>query len=306
MLEASVHAHMWGMNATTRTHVQIIRTGSYSEFIVPHRCRNPRDVYFETATVIDIPVVDPAEAPVAFTFEAHGPEHHSAIRVFNEQLYQVMTTNHASKPKEPVAFGSEHFPELANPNQYQMYGSVRGLDTLLDYLDSRFGSTIVIDGYVWVPASEPRYVVRTFGMGFNHSGTALMTEEFDNSNIAANAYHRADDFTRAQKHAIEVAQERGDTESVGRIAKMEPSIHVHVPDAVRLVVPPAETREVRDLRRDLTSAVRDYEHKMSHPTTDSADEAGLFDHVVRLRRDLRKLTPDVAGVNRVIRPYEDR
>lgn len=305
-------AHMTGMNTATpavvasRTHVQIVRTGSYVESVVPPRCRNPRDVRFETSTIIDLPVVGAAEAPVAFTFGGYGPDDLSAIRLFDGQLYEVMAYNHAQREPEPIVFGSDRFPEYAEPKQYRNYGFERGLDAHLEYMADRFADLIVIDGYVWRPTSEPRYVVQTFGLGRNHGGTSLSSASSDNPNIAAHAYFRADDYSAAQAHAVEVAQRRGDTESAGWISDQAPTIQVHVAEAVRLVVPTPEPREIEGLRRELRDAVHAYERKLSDPVDAPGNETELFDNLVRLRGDLRVLTADIAGVDRETRPYEDR
>lgn len=147
-----------------------------------------------------------------------------------------MRTNYARQRREPIRFGSPEFPTEVGYNS-------RGHDdyaTHLEYVHYRYGRVVVVDGYVWQPTDEPRYVVQAFGMGGNQGGTDLYVTNYDNPNIAPDSYFRADQFERAQTYAIELARRRGDTDSIARLSQQTPRIQVLVAEAVTLQAPPAQ------------------------------------------------------------------
>ena len=103
------------------------------------------------------------------------------------------------------------------------------LSEIVDNMQARANKYISLDGELWKECGEPRYVVNTFGLGHNHSGTAMFIEEFYNSNISSKNYFNAVDRDKAITYAKETAIARGDTDSVKRIGKME-NIEVLIPE----------------------------------------------------------------------------
>lgn len=194
---------------------------------IPPRCRLPRTVYGEVEVVAEVREVDAADAPVAFVtdYAIEGPVEH---RWFDGELYRLYLPH--ARQSEPSQVGSKYFPLQQELQRYQLDGDYDSAEEFKEIVRSYYDRFIVIDDVVWGRASEPRYVVMTFGMGYNHGSTALMPTEDMNSNILAERYFRADEYEEALAAAIEVAERRGDTESIDRF---EPSITVFEPYAVK-------------------------------------------------------------------------
>lgn len=85
----------------------------------------------------------------------------------------------------------------------------------------RYESVVVYHGELWRHTDYvvPYYTVCTFGLGWNHGGTALMVDwtsqekEFRGEN---NGF-AADDRKNAIRKAVDVAKKRGDTESIDKM-----------------------------------------------------------------------------------------
>ena len=93
----------------------------------------------------------------------------------------------------------------------------------------RLSGYIVADGELYSKSDEPRYCIYTFGLGHNHGGTHLAVTYMYNSNISKDRYFSALDGEKAVQAAIEIATNRGDTESIDTISA---DIVVHNPEAV--------------------------------------------------------------------------
>lgn len=83
---------------------------------------------------------------------------------------------------------------------------------------------VVIDGKLWRKTPEPVYEVNTFGLGNNHGGTALMhsTRHSVDGRIRNDNVFTLDEFEAAKRHALSVAEARGDTEDLERIRNKQP------------------------------------------------------------------------------------
>ena len=90
---------------------------------------------------------------------------------------------------------------------------------------------IVADGELYAKSGEPRYCIYTFGLGHNHGGTSLSVDYMYNSNISKDRYFSALDGEKALQTAIEIATNRGDTESIEHFSA---DIVVHDPKAVTI------------------------------------------------------------------------
>ena len=91
---------------------------------------------------------------------------------------------------------------------------------------------ILFGGHIWVEAPEPMYNITTFGLGHNHGGTGFFIDHHYNDNIPAKNYFNALQREEAMKRYIEVATNRGDTESVER-EKFEKNIEVLRPEVIK-------------------------------------------------------------------------
>lgn len=296
------------MSTSTATQTfDITIDGKYTVMEVPPRCRNARPVEYETSTVVNVPVVTDTDAPVAFEIREIG-ERVRQVRTWDGNLYAPYRP--FSGQTETSIAGDEHFPAERSADWY-VSRDASSAGHFADLLAERYADFLIVDvddrDEVWVPCSEPRYVVQTFGVGSNHGGTALMVTGGDNSNVKATAYFRADDFESARAYGLQIAARRSDTESVARIEAQEPEIAVLVPDAVRLVVPAQESSQTAQARADLAARTSAYFKVMDRGWEHSAAvEKATWNAMVKARKALLALTDDPTGINAERRPYEDR
>lgn len=103
---------------------------------------------------------------------------------------------------------------------------------VLKEIRAKARSIISIDNVMYKTASEPRYVVMTFGLGNNHGGTGMFVTDYYNRNICKNSYFTALQYNEAYNYAINVAKSRGDSESIDTIGFDK--IEVLIPKAVKL------------------------------------------------------------------------
>lgn len=183
-------------------------------------------------------------------------------------------------------------------------GYLRLLDKMAEIADNR----LIIDGQIWRPAPEPRYVVMSYGIGGNHGGTGLSTSASDNTNVLAASYFRADSFEAARAHALAVAARDYNTKSIPAIERMTPEIEIIDPAWVRLTVPPAESDEVDAARNALQERV-DEVNKLynrrdrDNPSTPAAEQSA-WDGMVAARSALAALTSDLTGALPIGRPQD--
>lgn len=102
---------------------------------------------------------------------------------------------------------------------------------ILDILHKEASKYVCFDGKFWKRCGEPRYVINTFGLGFNHGSTEMFIEYSYNGNIPASSYFNALQRKEAIEYGQSVAINRGDTKSVDRIGA-NIDIEVLLPDAV--------------------------------------------------------------------------
>lgn len=90
---------------------------------------------------------------------------------------------------------------------------------------------LLVDGTLFIRTGEPRYCVRTFGLGGNHAGTCLSVDYGYNPNIWKKRYFSALHSEEAIAEANRIAQARGDTFDVG---KFRADITVFMPELVKV------------------------------------------------------------------------
>lgn len=92
---------------------------------------------------------------------------------------------------------------------------------------------IFFDGKFWKETNEPRYLINTFGLGYNHGGTGFFIEFYYNPNIPAKNYFNALQRDAAITYGKAIAARRCDTESVDTIGAYC-DIEVLMPEMVKL------------------------------------------------------------------------
>lgn len=90
---------------------------------------------------------------------------------------------------------------------------------------------LVVDGHLYTTTNEPRYCIRTFGLGHNHGGTALFVDYRYNPNISRDAYFSALQGGEAIAEANRIAAGRGDTNDIGTFTS---DIKVFATDLVKV------------------------------------------------------------------------
>lgn len=217
--------------------MQIKKTMTYKEAYLPsprHRKQHYRQIEGEfTAEIQDVTA---AQAPVVLKVHDLAPYGEGvqviAYRRYNGQLY-VPSLRHNYFNCQSDAECRKQVPatEIAEKimvgNSYDLFANM--VAEIYQENASRF---LFIDGMAWEKASEPFYVVQTFGLGRNHGGTALMIDRIG---------HRADHFHTfsALQHeeaiatAVQVALDRGDTDYVSSIQDRQYYIEVIDPSAVQ-------------------------------------------------------------------------
>lgn len=218
------------MTATTAAHAFTITvTGEWIETYLP----SPRHRKLRTRTVADvatvqIPVIPVEDAPLAFTIERVG-----ATQLFRLHAGRLYSPAHLVAFQEgPVAPGSPNFPPQQRSTRYGRHADSR--QQWVDAITDDYAGYRIIDGQVWEVTCEPYYRISTFGLGGNHGGTGLMTAWDQCGRERDDLIFRADDYESAYAKAVEVALNRGDTESVGGFDQL---ITVHLPEAVTLQIP---------------------------------------------------------------------
>lgn len=113
------------------------------------------------------------------------------------------------------------------PNRYEIHDFNTDTKRIKAYIQSQADRFLICDGKLYEETTEPMYVIMTFGLGCNHGGSALMIEDYYNSNIPSSRYYAANQREEAIAKAKEVALNRGDTESIHNI---ETALLIHVYD----------------------------------------------------------------------------
>ena len=216
---------------TSKSHTVLF---SYTEGVVPPRCRKARQVKFHDGEFsFDIPHVDGGEAPVAIVSSGHmgygDRERPFSVeyRWYGERLWTAVRldgvrpsgytsrTDDWEHPPLPETIDARSDSASASLHGLGLhYGTHRTRAEAEEELRTCLEDHLVVDGAWHRPAGEPRYVVQTFGLGANHGGTALFATDHFNSNLGQDCYYSLLAFEAAVAHATRTAQSRGDTQSL--------------------------------------------------------------------------------------------
>ena len=226
---------------------------SYTETTVPHGCRKPRNVIKGDGIVkVRIREVSAAQAPVAI--RSVMPEHSRfpglevEYRYFGGNLWTRLNLSHGAMV-DTYFVGGLDASHAALPDELDMRTDSYGFqfehkfglmyepsgskDVIAKALRGMAASHILIDGIAYRLAPEPRYVVMTFGLSRNHGGTSLSVDDHFNSNLRRDAYFSLLELEAGLARATEVAQNRGDTNSLP-IKPGGPCFEVLIPEAIRV------------------------------------------------------------------------
>lgn len=215
----------------------------YEESYLPtKRHRIPRIREVESTFPIELKEVKKEEAPVALGVLSYQPcvnekgEQDVELRekpyyAYDGNLFVEKRDLYGGKDLGPYK-AQDFFDELSRIGRYRNIAERRTFENLTkalqDYADSHF----IMDGTIYEKKGEPRYVVVTFGLGHNHGGTSLLIENNYNDNIPSTSYFSALERDQAIAHAKDIAQRRGDTESIASIGVLD--IKVYLPEMVKI------------------------------------------------------------------------
>jgi hypothetical protein len=200
----------------------------YQEGYLPTpRCRKLRYRTAEDTVEIDIKEISKEKAPVALiTVDFRNEE--VKYRYFNDKLYTPLQWSRIHSGKKGLLPKSELHKYINGVYDYFNYEKEEVADSYRE--DAK--KYIIIDDLVYKETKEPRYVAMTFGLGHNHGGTSLMLDNGYNPNISKDRYFNALERKKAIKYTKEIAEKRGDNESVDGIDKTY-DIKVLIKEAVK-------------------------------------------------------------------------
>lgn len=201
-------------------------TVAYKEYrygLPTPRHRKQQEYYVDADMKLQIPSYRSDQAPIGAT-PATEPGRHDRRKEF-----VVVDGRWAYKVSDdPDAWLKEKAGRHLQPEEA---GNIR---------DSIENDHVLIDGEVWATDQEPGYYVTTFGMGGNHGGTALFADSLGrhqtnpaDGSAPSDSIFRASELEAAKAKAIEVAMDRGDTESVGGLERFGETWDI-TPDAMNV------------------------------------------------------------------------
>jgi hypothetical protein len=227
---------------------------SYTETVIPPRCRKPRPQKSHDGEVdIEIAYVSEEEAPIAIrshVFLGYG----EARRPFSVdyrwwqgslwtavRLAGVTPRGYTSRCEDwdytAVPDVVDVRTDTAYPNcnvhDIHYYTAYSRAEVEKEVRDS-VQSNLVVDGVWYRPAGEPRYVVQTFGLGNNHGGTAVFADSSYNSNVPHHRYFSLLDRDKALALATEIANKRGDDKSLPMKVNGDPEFEILLPESIQV------------------------------------------------------------------------
>lgn len=196
-------------------------TYQYTATIIPPRCRKARQVWKQRTQTLTFREITSAEAPVAIIERHPGgvaddggmSEVVNEFRWYGNRLW-VKNSFQRGCGMEYENQTADQFRDDPYPHTLAMpsYDSRRYQSRKDRELGFRkwAKSILFIDGIRYEHTEEPRYYIRTFGLGYNHGGTAL----FAGNRETGKHTYRIDQFEEAAAEATRTALERGDDKSL--------------------------------------------------------------------------------------------
>lgn len=189
----------------------------YTEEEIPPRCRKPRPVAKQGYATVVINEVSEGDFPVAFVVHDKLYDETPEIKTYRGHEQNRCLYVYSAPAKE------ETVKRLLTAQMLQRNTLEEQKAVIRDFQSRR----VIFNGEIWERTEwEPCYDVRTFGLGANHGGTALMLgTAAAGANVENEYVFRADELDAAKAAAEAVALGRGDTESVARIRRCDSTWH---------------------------------------------------------------------------------
>ena len=209
----------------------------YEESYLPPRCRKLRYRECEDYINVNLKEVDASELKLAFEDNSYNGK--GKIFFYKNKLWSKVERNHSIAKEYGTKSALEDLIWIyKNSSRYfrfpwerEKYGFDTSRDSVIKAVRNGIKNYILIDNELYTVTPEPRYVIITFGLGYNHGGTSMFVEYSYNPNIRKENYFSALDSEKAIAYANKVAVSRGDTNDVG---KFKETIVVHMPEIVKI------------------------------------------------------------------------
>ncbi len=200
----------------------------YRTETIPPRCRKPRIVDMDGKMTLNVPIIGIDEAPIVMRYK----ELHEVVefRIFRNKLFVKMSAHDFN-----CQWAGKSTAEMLihRFSHQRIFGLIADEEAAKKELRKKARDYFILDGEVWEQKGEPRYCIYTFGLGHNHAETCVSISTYFNSNIPKERYFSALEYDAAIEKAVEIAEARGDTNSIDRIKQSE-KIEVLDPSAVKV------------------------------------------------------------------------
>lgn len=231
----------------------------YMEKYLPtKRHRKLRERYVKSSIDVEIKELTENEFPIAFkihdyktvcedmkTYEDYYAckneykMHTEEMRTYNNELFMPIRITHGTAISTCFAPLNHITEELKGykPFYYEYKEDFTDLSIIkqtnrkeeVSFINKKAEAYLIFDNKIWKRCGEPMYNIVTFGLGYNHGGTAFfIVYAYDNNEYYFNALERDE----AIKYGKEIALNRGDTNDVDRIGKFD-NIEVLMPEMVK-------------------------------------------------------------------------
>lgn len=219
---------------------------AYQEAYLPNpKSRKYRYRRAKATTTVEIPLFTPDEAPVAFRYEEGigGINRYTKeYRLFEGKLY--VRVRHSGSEMDggnwwDIESLRQHFlfyhsSSVHHPTTYKILDDRDECEAAVKAQTQGYAvMQIGEEMQVWRKTGEPRYVIATFGLGYNHGGTGVFVRNSYNDNVSKDRYFTALQYDEAIQTACEIATRRGDDKSIDGIKAWTPKIEVLLPEAVK-------------------------------------------------------------------------
>lgn len=211
----------------------------YTEMVKPPRCRKPRPQEDESEIKINIREVSAEAAPVAFIVSEYDQEPRK-VRMYRGKLYRQVQDRQTSYMETNQR--DENRPFWLNQAaaqcdwQWLITPGYNWSWTLRQHKENaakRAENYIIVDGEAYERTGEPYYSVVCFGLGNNHGGTGFFVGWADYRDRKEVWGWTASNKAKAINGAVEIALNRGDTESEDHIKNTPCDIHVLMPECIK-------------------------------------------------------------------------
>lgn len=190
-------------------------------YLPTNRCRKLR--YKEQEEYIEVELKEVSKTNFELAFDTG-----LLIYSYNNRLWREATENdiHCKNTNNPMTAiealiysGVTYSTYFGRYKDYIKDSLREGREEVITRAENDMNEYLLVDGKLYTTTSEPMYCIYTFGLGHNHAGigTSLSINGRYNPNISKERYFNALEYDKALNKALEIALNRGDTDSLDYI-----------------------------------------------------------------------------------------